>query len=211
MLTYGNANRTLLPYLKQETFLDTLLNELYSYPYPDNNGQEAIDEINQLIHLTNSISDKPDQINRYKIYDENFVGYLIKVLVNNGANEEELNNTLDSLHNDINPIIVKLKYYYQRIRPTQLANMLQMSMYPYDSISSNTPSYPSGHTITSKVYCTVLGNFYPKFYKQLMELSQDVSNSRLYMGLHYSSDANFGIFVSDCILNHPDFKKKYKL
>ena len=66
MLTYGNPNRALLPYIKKETFLESLLSELYSYPYPDNNSQEAVDEINQLISLTNSISSSPELVERYK-------------------------------------------------------------------------------------------------------------------------------------------------
>jgi len=211
MLTYGNPNRALLPYIKKETFLESLLSELYSYPYPDNNSQEAVDEINQLISLTNSISSSPELVERYKIYDEDFVSYLENVLSNTGIPRQEIKDLIDSMDEDIKPITIKLKYYYQRIRPNQLGHMLQMSLYPYPSVSADTPSYPSGHTIVSKVYCKVLGNKYPKFYQQLMSLAQDCSDSRMYMGLHYASDAVFGSYVADCILEHPEFKKKYKL
>ena len=211
MLTYGNPNRALLPYIKKETFLESLLSELYSYPYPDNNSQEAVDEINQLISLTNSISSSPELVERYKIYDEDFVSYLENVLSNTGIPRQEIKDLIDSMDEDIKPITVKLKYYYQRIRPNQLGHMLQMSLYPYFSVSADTPSYPSGHTLISKVYCKVLGNKYPKFYQQLMGLAQDCSDSRMYMGLHYASDAVFGSYVADCILEHPEFKKKYKL
>jgi hypothetical protein len=211
MLTYGNANRDLLPYIKKESFLDSLLSELYSYPYPDNNGQEVIDEINQLISLTNSISGSPEVLAKYKIYDKDFQAYLINVLSNTGIDRKEIEDVIDSIDNDIKPIVVKLKYYYQRIRPNQLSHMLQMSLYPYASVSNDTPSYPSAHTLQSKVYCKVLGNKYPKYYQPLMKLAQDTSDSRLYMGLHYASDATFGVYVADCILDHPEFKKKYKL
>jgi len=211
MLTYGNPNRALLPYIKKETFLESLLSELYSYPYPDNNSQEAVDEINQLISLTNSISSSPELVERYKIYDEDFVSYLENVLSNTGIPRQEIKDLINSMDEDIKPITIKLKYYYQRIRPNQLGHMLQMSLYPYPSVSADTPSYPSGHTIVSKVYCKVLGNKYPKFYQQLMSLAQDCSDSRMYMGLHYASDAVFGSYVADCILEHPEFKKKYKL
>jgi hypothetical protein len=211
MLTYGNPNRALLPYIKKETFLESLLTELYSYPYPNNNSQEAVDEINQLISLTNSISSDPEMVQRYKIYDEDFVGYLVNVLSNIGIPRQEIADLIDSMDEDIKPMVVKLKYYYQRIRPNQLAHMLQMSLYPYEAKTADTPSYPSGHSLTSKVYCAVLGNKYPKYYQQLMALSKDCSDSRMYMGLHYASDAVFANYVADCILEHPEFKKKYKL
>ena len=211
MLTYGNPNRTLLPYTKKESFLDSLLSELYSYPYPDNNSQEVIDELNQLIGLTNSIADNAEMHQRNNIYDNSFQEYIINVLSNTGIDKQEIAQLIDSIDEDIKPIIVKLKYYYQRIRPNQLAHLLQMNLYPFDSKSADTPSYPSGHTFNSKIYCAVLGNKYPKYYKQLMSLAQDCSDSRMYMGLHYASDAAFGSYAADCVLDHPEFKKKYKL
>jgi hypothetical protein len=211
MLTYGNPNRALLPYMKQESFLDSLLSELYSYPYPDNNGQEVIDEINQLINLTNSIADSSDTIEKNKIYDTGFKDYIVNVLGNVGVDTEEVANNLNAIDEDIMPIIVKLKYYYQRIRPNQLAHLLQMNLYPFDSKSADTPAYPSGHTFNSKIYCAVLGNKYPKYYQNLIALAQDCSDSRMFMGLHYASDITFGSYAADCVLDHPEFKKKYKL
>ena len=56
MLTYGNPSRNFLPYLKTESYLDSLLPELASYPFPKNDGQDVIDEINQLINYTNTLS-----------------------------------------------------------------------------------------------------------------------------------------------------------
>ena len=45
----------------------------------------------------------------------------------------------------------------------------------------------------------------------LQQLAEDISISRLYLGLHYESDAEFGKYCADVVLNHPDFKRKYKL
>ena len=45
MLTYGNPSRNFLPYLKTESYLDTLLPELASYPFPKNDGQDVIDRL----------------------------------------------------------------------------------------------------------------------------------------------------------------------
>ena len=211
-MVYGNPNRTLLPFLNTDSYLDSLLPELCSYPYPDVNSQEAVDEINELIKLTNQIADNEEAKKRFLLYDEDFETYLINVMVNTGAaSKEEVEGLVKDLHADIIPIIVKLKYFYQRIRPTQLALMFQMSMYPFKSSTADTPSYPSGHSIQSKIYCEVLGNKYPKFYKQLKALSDNISDSRLYLGVHYPSDATFSMYVCDVILAHPEFKKKYKL
>lgn len=211
MLTYGNATRDLIPFLQTETFLDSLLSELYSYPYPDNNSQEVIDEINKLTDLTNSMANDQDKINRFALYDSGFENYLVNSLYNVGVPQQEVIDTINSLKLDILPLIIKLKYFYQRIRPNQLSHMLQMRLYPYPSISADTPSYPSGHTYSAKIYCNVLGNMYPRFFQELDKLAKDVSDSRQFMGLHYASDAAFANYVADCVLSHPEFKKKYRL
>lgn len=211
MLGYGNPNRKYLQYLNETSYLDSLLPELSSYPYPDNNSQEAIDEINVLINATNELSSNQQIEKRYLLYDDKFEDYIINVLSNKGIPFEDVSNIVKDLHNDIVPIITKLKYNYQRIRPLQLSFMYQMGLYPYQCKKCDSPSYPSGHSLQSKIYCEVLGNKYPKYYKQLIELANDISNSRIYLGVHYPSDCTFANYVGDVILNHPEFKRKYKL
>jgi len=211
MLGYGNPNRKYLQYLNEKNYLDSLLPELNSYPYPDNNSQEAIDEINVLINSTNELSSNTEIKKRYFLYDEKFEEYIINVLSNKGIPYEDVSNIVKDLHNDIVPIITKLKYNYQRVRPLQLSFLFQMSLYPYQCKNCDTPSYPSGHALQSKIYCEVLGNKYPKYYNQLMELANDISKSRIYLGVHYPSDCTFANYVGNVILNHPEFKRKYKL
>lgn len=211
MLSYGNPSRKYLPSLKTESYLDSLLGELASYPYPSNNGQDVIDEINQLINYTNTLSSDDNLKKRYKIYDEQFEEYFVNVMSNSGADKEQVEQVIKEIKKDIYPFIVKLKYHYQRVRPYQLSHILSMRLYPFDSVTSDTPSYPSGHGIQSKVYAEVLGSLYPKFHKKLQELSNDIGDSRLYMGIHYPSDLLFGEYVSELILSHPEFKKKYRL
>lgn len=211
MLLYGNPNRDYLETLKKNTYLDTLLPELLSSPYPDPNTQEAIDEINQLISYTDVVSKQKELHNRYKLYDVEYNDYIIAILSNKGIDFGELSYLRSEIFSDISPLILKTKYHYGRVRPNQLAILLNMGLYPFRSLTIDTPSYPSGHTIMAEVFCTVLGNRYPQFYNQLKELSKDISESRLYLGIHYPSDVKFGNYIAELILNHPDFKKKYKL
>jgi hypothetical protein len=211
MLTYGNPSRNFLPYLKTESYLDSLLPELASYNFPSNNGQDVIDEINQLINYTNTLSSDEIAQKRYKLYDEDFENYFINVLSNVGIDRQEITDTIKQIHDDIVPLLVKLKYHYQRVRPFQLSHILSMRLYPFESKTANTPSYPSGHSVQSKIYADVLGNKYPKYYQNLQALAADIAESRLAMGIHYPSDVLFGEYVSELVVNHPEFKKKYRL
>ena len=211
MFTYGNPSRNLLPYLKTDSYLDSLLGELASYPFPSNDGQDVIDEINQLINYTNTLDSDEVLQKRYKLYDTNFEGYFINVLANVGIDRQEVTDTIKQIHDDVVPFLIKLKYHFQRLRPYQLSHNLNMRLYVFESVTANTPSYPSGHTVQSKLYADVLGNKYPRYYRQLQGLAADIAESRLSMGLHYPSDVLFSEYVAEVCLNHPEFKKKYRL
>jgi hypothetical protein len=211
MFTYGNPSRNFLPYLKTDSYLDSLLGELASYPFPSNEGQDVIDEINQLINYTNTLDSDEVLQKRYKLYDTNFEGYFINVLANVGIDRQEVTDTIKQIHDDVMPFLIKLKYHFQRLRPYQLSHNLNMRLYVFESETADTPSYPSGHTIQSKLYADVLGNKYPRYYKQLQGLAADIAESRLSMGLHYPSDVLFSEYVAEVCLNHPEFKKKYRL
>jgi hypothetical protein len=211
MLLFGNPSRNFLQALNTDSYLDSLLPELASYAYPDNNSQDAVEEINKLVAFTSELESNIDLQKRYDIYDSDFENYIINVLSNVGISKDEVTSIMKDIHDDIKPLLLKLKYHFQRIRPKQLSIMLTMKMYPFASVSADTPSYPSGHSLQSRLYCEVLGNKYPKYYKQLNILAEDINVSRLYMGLHYPSDCEFSQYIATLVLNNPEFKKKYKL
>jgi len=210
-LVFGNPNRVLLGYLKRETYLDDLQEDFFKYPPPKNDSTEAQDELQEIIVLTEELSKNDFLQKRYELYDKDFEKYLVSILEKQGIQKENLEKIIQSLHDDIIPVLVKTKFYFQRIRPHVLGYYYNLPVFPFVSTTSFSPSYPSGHTFQIKVYCEVLGNLYPQFYHSLMGLAEDVSKSRIYMGLHYKSDVEFGKYMAEMVLNHPEFKKKYKL
>jgi len=210
-LVFGNPSREFLNILQKENYLDSLLTELKNYPAPAYDSPEQEEEIAQIVQLTDSLYSDKTAEERYKIYDTDFEKYIVTIMVNAGVSKSEVEQTIQEIKEDIVPLLMKLKYNYQRIRPYQLAMYFNASLYPYLSLSANTPSYPSGHTFQSKIYCEVLGNKYPQYYQSLQQLADDISVSRLYLGVHYQSDLVFGKYCADLVINHPDFKSKYKL
>ena len=211
-LAFGNPNRTQVIYLNQETFLDSLFKELSSHPYPSNDGEEVNNELSTLLEYTHQLNSNTTLLNRYqKYYDSTFEEHIIYNLLKSGVDEKELTELVTELHKDIVPLLVKLKFHYQRPRPHQLAYYKGVQLVPFKSKTADSPAYPCGHCYQAKIYAEVLGNKYPKFYKPLKELADDISVSRLYMGVHYPSDTEFANYVVDVVLSHPDFRKKYKL
>ncbi len=208
-IQFGNPDRKLIQYQTQESILDSLLEELKNHPFPQNDSDKVREELTEIAIAVQNLPN--DLLQRFEIYDYTLDTYIIENLSKQGVDKESIKQTISDIDKDILPIIVKLKYHYQRIRPLQLARLLQVNLIPFPSLSANTPAYPSGHTIQARVYAEVLGNKYPQFYKPLNELATDVMMSRLYMGVHYASDCQFGDYVAQVIVNHPDFKKKYRL
>lgn len=210
-LQYGNPDRSNKDYLSKESYLDSLLPELKSYPFYANDSTETKEEIMELVTSTNALSDNAEFAKRFEIYDTGFHIFMTQNLAANGISEEEIRELLQEVKEDINPLLIKLKYFYQRPRPYQLSLMRNIDLIPFSSQAANSPSYPSGHTFQARVYAEVLGNRYPQFHKALHDLATDIMWSRIYMGLHYASDCRFADYVAQIVCAHPDFRKKYKL
>ena len=93
---------------------------------------------------------------------------------------------------DSGKIIYQLKYKYNRPRPKQVAEFLNIEFPTTTLESMHTPSYPSGHSTQGIFIGRVLSKMYPKHEKQLMEIGKMISNSRLMARAHYPSDSKFG-------------------
>ena len=210
-LAFGNPNREFLSTLGEENYLDSLLQELKNYSPPAYDSPDQETEINELVTLCNSLQSDPQTEQRYLYYDTDFDKYIINVLVNAGVPKGELEEIIDNLKAATSPLLMKLKYHYQRIRPIQLSLYFNAPLYPYVSRIAATPSYPSGHAYQAKIYCEVLGNKYPKYYQSLQKLAEDIAISRMYLGVHYRSDIEFAKYCADLVVNHTDFKSNFKL
>ena len=137
--------------------------------------------------------------------------YFIDGLVKGLENEDEVKVLVNDIMEDIKPLLVKLKYHFHRPRPNQLAQYYKLKLFPYQSISADSPSFTSGHAFQGRILTEVLGNRYPKTYSFMQKVFKDISYSRLYMGLHYQSDIDVAIFSADRVLADKEFKQKYKL
>ena len=116
---------------------------------------------------------------------------------------------IKELVNDIGPIIMKLKFYYNRIRPYQLANVYGLALSPMPSCSADSPSYPSGHTLESRVFAEILSFRYPEHQDMLRKFAEKCALSRVMLGLHYPSDNVLSLQVSAAIVKDKNFRNKY--
>ena len=205
-LTYGNPNAYQDILIREEGAYDYIANHYMQKPYPNNDGQYALKELGLIRDEMKKL--KHDKVVELSVkFDEDLSGMLIEMANKCGvANPQEF---VQGLYDDINPIIMKLKYFYNRIRPYQLANILSFSLNPMPTVSAQSPSYPSGHTVQAFVFAEILSFRYPDKEDMLMQFADKCSKSRLIMGVHFPSDEIFGKQLSAGIVKDENFKAKY--
>lgn len=210
-LSYGNICREDIEFLNQETFLDVLFSELTSYSYPKNSSNTSKEELNELVEYTNELLADEQSLARFQKYDSDLNGSLIGFLVKYKVKKDDAIHLVNAINRDILPLMMKLKFYFQRVRPYQLAYYNKLKLFPYVSYSANSPSYPSGHALQSQVFAHVVGDKYPSLYKIVHAFAKDIQMSRLFMGLHYQSDIDYSIVIAEKIYENKEFKLKYQL
>ena len=207
-ITYGNPTQEQLLFIKDSCLVDDLFNEFKESVIPKNDSELVKEELNEIKDCLDIVSqpENKNYLKRYLAYDRHLAQSLSTVFKDKKIDVEEL---ITEIIKDIQNLIFKLKFRYQRPRPNQLAEYHKLKLFPYKSHSANTPSYPSGHTIEAIVVLNVIGNKYPTEYQFCKELIEDVAYSRVYLGLHFPSDNDGAREIAKSILKHPEFTKKY--
>ena len=93
-------------------------------------------------------------------------------------------------------ITLSLKTIINRARPKQVNPELDIQQ----SFTANTPAYPSGHCIQAYYLAKRLSEIFPDKNEILFKLAEDCALARVYAGLHYPSDNDFGKYISLNIL-----------
>lgn len=82
-----------------------------------------------------------------------------------------------------NPILLDLKDYYNRPRPSQVSDII-----PQKSSTADTPSYPAGHSFQAYILADYLGRKHLLHYFAFRRIANRIANARVRAGLHYPSD-----------------------
>lgn len=207
-VTYGNPKQSVKLLLSKKGLVDSLFEEFKNTDMPLNDSELTKEELNEVAEGILLLEDKENDyfLKRYKSYDRSLIQSLTTIFKQRGIDIEEV---CMQIQDDINPLIAKLKVHFNRPRPYQLANYYKLKLFPFDSFSANTASYPSGHTIQACVMLNVIGSMHPVQYKYCKNIIDDVAESRINLGLHYPSDNDFALEVAEKILKHKEFSKKY--
>lgn len=202
------------PTIEQKNLMDniSILNDVYAELeksiMPSNDSEATKAELNEIVRLLKDIdADKnSNAFRRFLNYDKGLAQYLHTMLLAQGFDDIDL---IYKIMADVSPIVVKLKFKFNRPRPYQMAHALKLNLFPLKSTSALSPAYPSGHTTQAYVIMGVVGNKNPGIYAMCKQIVDDISESRVAIGVHYSSDNDFAFEVGEAILKNKKFAEKY--
>jgi len=81
-----------------------------------------------------------------------------------------------------------LKYFYNRARPIQLAEMHDVQINVITTETHHTPAYPSGHSVYAYTLAYLCSELFPDHKKQLFQIADRCGEARILQGVHYRSD-----------------------
>lgn len=205
-IVYGNATQEQLPYLTDSRW-NGFVKHFSKQPFPANSSIETETEIKELVKYQNLLKMQDKKVlGRYISYDVSnpFILYKMLLKEKEGRNFDEV---IDKMTEELKKVVLLIKFQYQRPRPYQLAYYFKLPLNPYPSLSALSPSYPSGHAFQAYAMASYFGRLFPDRKKELYAIADEISLSRMFLGLHYPSDTNFGKQLGEMVVKSTLFNE----
>lgn len=154
--------------------------ELPNKPYPSNKSIQTKRELKNILELQKNIDEDIIRNIKEELYLENIIE---RFKITN----RDSNKLINIIVHYIDPIIMKLKEKYNRVRPYKLEKKIKMYIDP-----PKHPSYPSGHSTQVYFIAYVLSFKYPNNKNKYLEIASKIAKNREYAGVHFFSDTEFG-------------------
>ena len=103
-------------------------------------------------------------------------------------------------------VIMKLKKYYNRPRPKQIADLLDYNIKVIETKTHHTPAYPSGHTIYAAMAAYLFSDMYPHRSSEFFKMISIAGLARCLQGVHYPSDNEASMVISGAIWQDVRYK-----
>jgi len=172
-------------------------------PYPENISPEAKKEVYEVTSKVEKLVDE-EWRSRCFFIDRQLGKYLNGFAQKAGMTQfKSIFDQVNALY--LNSLIYQTKYFYNRIRPNPLAYHLNVSLTSASTRTGHSPSYPSGHTLQT--------HFYTKLISDIMgvpwsdEPTREVASSRMSMGVHFKSDNDFAVRISEYLVDTDEYKE----
>jgi len=164
---------------------------------PMSSSREVRQELETIIKEHTEATDEEKVA--YQMCDEDSSYYIKEVLNENGIEFDE--EQIEYIEDQCVPIIRHFKNHYNRPRPYTIAQALNIDFKKFETDTSKTPSYPSGHTVQPYVVANYLSKLHPELKADLRDAADICAYGRVIAGLHYPSDYKAGIILADQLMS----------
>lgn len=164
-------------------------------PPPENTSYTVKKELDLISYSTlNRTNDDYDLIFRMDADIDSFYERFLK-----SQNLKYPKRYIDLFYDIVEPILMNTKSYWNRPRPFQLAKLYGINIEMIVTDTIHTASYPSGHTVYSKLVANILSDIYPKLADSFVNLAKKTGIARIKQGVHYHSDNVASFKFSDFV------------
>ena len=151
-------------------------------PPPADDSETTTDEVAELVRLSEQ---RPAYRKLVESLDAEFPSAFVQLCAQLGVPCDE--HRIGELVEESKPVILALKAYYNRSRPFQVSS----DIHPIVSDTTQTPSYPSGHTAQAWLIARDLAALHPEHKTAFFDLARLVAKTRLLGGVHFRSDNEY--------------------
>jgi hypothetical protein len=210
-ITFGLPSQDQLELIndRQNIYLDQAVKDLTAFTFPKNSSGATKSELNEIIKSLATLRENSQYMARYNYYDVNLFKFVRQEVGQITRDQPFVDMIVDGITTECLPLIFKLKYYFNRPRPRQLADYYKLKLFPRKSYTDDSPAYPSAHAYMIRLFAIAFTKKYPQFEQYFIDMVDDVCYSRLYMGLNYASDIDVGKFAAEKVASTNEFKFKF--
>tara|TARA_R100000406_G_scaffold95000_2_gene88149 strand:- start:1691 stop:2359 length:669 start_codon:yes stop_codon:yes gene_type:complete len=201
-LAYGQATIEERMAMDNGTQFEKYVKVFENDPYPENVSAEAKAEVYEVVSKIDKLVNE-EWRKRCFFIDKQLGKYLSGYAQKAGMRQfKSIFEQVNDLY--LNSLIYRIKYHYNRIRPNPLAYYLNIGLTSANTRTGHTPSYPSGHTLQA--------HFFTKLISDVMnvpwsdEPTREVAASRMSMGIHFKSDNDFAVKISEYLTQTEEYQ-----
>lgn len=164
-------------------------------PPPANTSQIVQKELD-IVSRKTSLRTNDDYDLIFRI-DEDIDSFYVRIL--KAYQLEYPKRYIDLFYDIVEPILLNTKSYWNRPRPVQLAKFYNIDIETIVTDTIHTASYPSGHTVYSRIVRNILVDLYPNLSKYFDQIVEQTAEARIKQGVHYPSDNQASIIFADYV------------
>lgn len=161
---------------------------------PANSSKKTLKELEILNRITLKRSE--EDIRLIHAIDTDIDSFFIALL--SKYNIEYPQKYINEFYSIVKPVLTNTKSFWNRPRPYQLAKYYNIPLDIIVTDTHDTASYPSGHTVYSKLVANILQNLFPQISSaELDGIVHKTGMARVKQGVHYPSDNEASIIFSN--------------